>query len=157
MKRLHLTSLFVGFLLSFFLARPAFSATEGHFYGVVESYGGGQLVVHTTKHSTGDWKVGPGTRIEGSIAKYDWVFVELGKGGHVALVRFEERPTGRAGIVKNVHERALTVHSGATMEHWNVTDATLGDTHLEIGDEVSVKVYANHNLAEIAVLKHGVR
>jgi len=157
MKRIHSVSLLAGIILSLFLAGSAFGAGEGHYYGVVESFGSGQLVVRTTQHSTGNWKVGPTTKVEGSIARYDWVFVELGRGGHVALLRLEERPTGRAGVVKEVHNRVLGVHSGNSLEHWNVTDATLGETAVDVGDEVSVKVYGNHNLAEIAVLKHGRR
>jgi hypothetical protein len=143
-------------ILSICLAASAF-ASEGHFYGVVETFGGGELVVRTMHHSTGTWRVGPHTRIEGSIERFDWVSVELGDGGHVRVLRFEERPTDHAGVVEHVHHHELTVHSGNRKETWNVTDATLGETHVEVGDAIWVKMYRNHNLAEIVIHRHDVR
>jgi len=156
MKRIHRASLFTLVILSLFVTGTAFGASNGHYYGVVESYGGGQVVVKTTKHSTGTWTVDASTKVEGSIEKYDWVFVELGQGGHVAVLRFEERPTGHAGVVKQINNHVLTVHSGNSMEHWNLVDSTLGDTAVAVGDEIGCRVYGNHNLAEITIIKHGV-
>ncbi len=159
MKRNHCASFFACVILALSVGASAFGASEGHYYGVVESFDNGQLVVRTTKHSTGNWIVDASTKVEGSIVKYDWVLVELGRGGHAAVLRFEERPTGHSGVVKGVRDHVLTVHSGSKMENWNVTDATLGDgaTRVEVGDEISVKVYRNHNLAELSILRHGVR
>jgi hypothetical protein len=34
---------------------------------------------------------------------------------------------------------------------------TLGDTGVAIGDDIGVKVYSNHNLAYIHIIKHGVQ
>jgi hypothetical protein len=133
-------------------------AAEGHYYGVVESFGGGEVVVKTTKHSTGHWKVDSSTRIDGSIARYDWIFVEMGRGGTAAVLKFEERPTTHVGVVKIIDGVVLSVHSGASIERWNVVETTLGDAAgVAVGDEVSVKVYGNHNLAEVRVLKHGIK
>ena len=42
------------------------------------------------------------------------------------------------------------------MEHWNLVDSTLGDTAVSVGDEIGCRVYGNHNLAEITIIKHGV-
>jgi hypothetical protein len=135
----------------------AAGAGEGHYFGVVESVDGGHLVVRTMKHSTGSWNIDSHTRIEGSIARYDWVSVELGRGSRIAWLRFEERPTSHTGVVREVHNRVLSVHSGRELERWNITDATLGETAVAERDEISVKVYGNHNLAEITILRHGVR
>jgi hypothetical protein len=157
MKRIHHAFIAAFLLLSVFLRGTAFGADNVHYYGVVESYGGGQVVVKTTKHSTGTWTVDSATKVEGSIAKYDWVFVDVSVSGHVAVLRFEQRPTGRAGVVKVIQNRVLTVHSGNSMEKWNVTDSTLGDTAVAVGDEIGCKVYSNRNLAEVTIIKHGVQ
>jgi hypothetical protein len=158
MKRNHATSLFGFFIVFLLLTGSTLRAGESNYYGVVESFGGGEVVVKTTKDSTGHWKIGAATKVEGSIARFDWVLVELGKGGHVAVLRFEERPAGRAGVVKSVADNVLTVHSGANLEKWNLTETTLGEwAGVALGDEVRVKLYGNHNLAEIQIVKHGVK
>jgi hypothetical protein len=157
MKQFKRSSILAFTILSLFLTGTAFGAGDGHYYGVVESYGGGQVVVKTTQHSTGTWTVDSSTKVEGSVAKFDWVFVEVGQGGHVTVLKFEEHPTSRAGVVKSIKDRVLTVHSGNNMENWNVVDTTLGDTGVAVGDEIGCKVYSNHNLAEVTIIKHGVR
>jgi len=157
MKRIKSVSILTVIVLSLFLPGSVFGAGETHYYGVVESYGGGQVVVRTTQHSTGTWSVDAGSKIEGSVAKYDWVFVEVAQSGHVAVLRFEERPTGHAGVVKSVNKRVLSVHSGNGVETWNVVETTLGDPAVAVGDEIACKVYRNHNLAEITIIKHGVK
>jgi len=154
----------IGFLaagiLSLSLAASVARA-EGLFYGRVESYGGGELVVKTTKHSTGHWTVTPETRVTGSIRRGDWVAVELGAGGHIKDLRLEEHPAGRAGVIKKIQGKVLTVHSGPNMETWNLTDETLMDgvaaSDLAVGDEIGAKLYKNHNLAEIRLVKKGVK
>jgi len=139
------------------LFASALRAEEGHYYGIVESFGGGEVVVKTTQHSTGHWKIGPESRIEGSIARFDWVGVQLGRAGFVAVLRFEERPAGRAGVVHGIHGRVLTVRSGSDTETWNLTEETIGAGEgVAVGDEIGARLYRNHNLAEIHVIKHGV-
>ena len=125
--------------------------------GLVESFGGGKIVVKTTSHSTGTWILDVNTKVVGNVAKYDWVTVELGKSGHAALVHFDERPTGESGVVKGIRNRILTIKSGSNFTDWNVTPETLGDTTVAVGDEIKVKIYRNHNLAEITIIKHGVK
>ena len=157
MKHIQRSSILAFVILSLFVTGTAFGAGDSHYYGVVETFAGGQLVVKTTKHSTGTWTVDSTTKVEGSIAKCDWVSVEVAQSGHVAVLKFEERPTGHAGVVKSIKNRVLTVHSGNSMENWNVVETTLGETAVAVGDEIGCKVYGNHNLAEITVIKHGVK
>jgi len=157
MKRNHYASILAFVIASLILAGTAFGADDGHYYGVVESFGGGTVVVKTTKHSTGTWTVDSTTKVEGAVAKYDWVFVEVAQSGHVTLLKFEQRPAGRAGVVKDVKGRVLTVHSGNSMEKWNLVETTLGDTGVAVGDEIGCKVYSNNNLAELTIIKHGVQ
>jgi hypothetical protein len=158
MNRNRRTSLFGFIIACLLLAGANLRAGESTYYGVVESFGGGEVVVKTTKNSTGHWKIAAATTVAGSIARFDWVFVELGRGGHVAVLRFEERPTGHAGVVKAVAGNVLTVHSGTNLENWNLTETTIGEwAGVTVGDEIRVKVYGNHNLAEIQVIKHGVK
>jgi hypothetical protein len=77
--------------------------------------------------------------------------------GHVTALQLEEHPTGHGGVVKAINGVVLTVHSGNSMESWNVVKTTLGDTGVAIGDDIGVKVYSNHNLAYIHIIKHGVQ
>ncbi len=161
MKRMLTKYILPSIALSLFLAGFALCAEEGHYYGVVESYGGGMIVVKTIQKSTGHWKVDSATRVTGSIAHADWVFVEVEKSGHVRVLRFEERPTPHSGVVKEVHGKVLSVHSGQNIEKWNLTETTItsgiSDSDVTVGDQISVKLYKNHNLAEIRLIKRGVK
>jgi hypothetical protein len=71
-----------------------------------------------------------------------------------------EKPAGRSGVVKEVKGEVLLVRSGSGQETWNVTPETMLSGiergQFQKGDEVSAKLYKNHNLAEIALLKRGV-
>ncbi|HET6440503.1 MAG TPA: hypothetical protein VFG59_20755 [Anaeromyxobacter sp.] len=140
------------------LASGSVRAEEGY-YGLVESYGDGLLVVRTTQHSVGHWRVDGTTRVTGSVAPLNWVFVEVERSGHVRLLRSEERPTTHVGVVKAVRGPVLTVRSGNSTENWNVTQETIlpGPSDFAVGDEVAVHVYRNHNLAEVRILKRGVK
>jgi len=131
------------------------------FYGTVESYGGGTIVVHTTKHSVGTWKTDGTTKITGAIEALDWVFVDVETSGHVRTLRMEEKPTQHSGVVKEVKGKVLAVHSGPNMENWNLTETTIMNgiaaADVAVGDEIGVRLYKNHNLAEVKLIKHGVK
>ena len=148
-------------LLALALAGSASSAPPGHYYGVVESFGGGEVVLRTTQHSTGHWRVDGSTRVTGAVMAWDWAFVEVEPSGHVKVLRSEEHATPRSGVVKEVHGNVLTDHSGNAMERWNLVETTLasgvepGDLHP--GDAVGVKVFKNHNLAEVRLVKRGAQ
>lgn len=47
------------------------------------------------------------------------------------------------------------------MEKWNLTETTLTEgisaSEVTLGDQIGVKLYKNHNLAEIRVIKRGVK
>jgi len=134
-------------------------ADDGY-YGTVESFDGSQLVMKTTKHSTGHWKVDGATRLAGSVQAGDWVYAFVATSGHVNTLRYEERPTPHAGVIQNIHNQVLTVHSGPNIETWNLKETTLFDgvtaSGLQVGDEIGVKLYKNHNLATLRVIKTGV-
>jgi aspartate 1-decarboxylase len=55
----------------------------------------------------------------------------------------------------------LSVHSGSKVENWNLMETTLlngvAAADLQVGDEIGVKLYKNHNLAELRVIKSGVK
>ena len=157
MKKITPTSLFAFSILSLFVMGSALPAAANQYNGVVESFGGGQVVVKTTQGSTGTWKVDHATQVTGAIREYDWVSVEVENSGHVTALQLEEHPAGHGGVVKAINGVVLTVHSGNSMESWNVVKTTLGDTGVAIGDDIGVKVYSNHNLAYIHIIKHGVQ
>ena len=160
MKQMHSMRLFVSMIVSLLLTCTAIRAQERG-YGVVESYGRGMVVVRTNQKSTGHWKIDSATRITGSIAPGDWVFVEVERSGHVSILRFEERPTAHSGVVKEIQGKILSVRSGSSTERWNLAETTIASgisaSEIQVGDEVAVKVYKNHNLAEIRVIKHGIK
>jgi hypothetical protein len=81
------------------------------------------------------------------------------KSGHVTSLQLEEHPTLHGGVVKAISGNGvvLTVHSGPNMESWNKVETTLGDRDVAVGDEIGVKVYSNHNLAYVQIIKHGVK
>jgi len=143
-----------------FLALSLAAHADDIYYGTVESFDGGQLVLKTTKHSTGHWKVDGATHLEGSVQAGDWVFANVATSGHIATLRFEERPTPHAGIIQKIHNQVLIVHSGPNIETWNLKETTLLDgvtqSDLKAGDEIGVKLYKNHNLATLRVVKTGV-
>jgi hypothetical protein len=130
------------------------------FYGTVESIDDSSVVVKTTKHSTDHGKIDADTKTIGSIKVGDWVFLEVKSSGHVKTLKLEERPAGRAGVIKEIHGIVLTVHSANRIEKWNLVETTLLDDvargDLSPGDEIGAKLYKNHNLAELRVIKHGV-
>jgi hypothetical protein len=138
----------------------AAQAAEGSYYGTVEGFDGNQVVIKTTKHSTGHWKMDAATHQEGSFQTGDWVFAEIEASGHVRVLRFEERPTTHAGVIQKIHNQVLTVHSGPNLETWNLKETTLLEgvaaADLQVGDELGAKLYKNHNLATLRVIKTSV-
>lgn len=155
---------FVALCLTTFLSFSLFASVaraDDHFYGTVEGFGGGNIIVKTTKHSTGHWTIDAATEKTGSIEVGDWVFVEVETSGHLKVLRFEERPTPHAGVIQKIHKNVLSVHSGSDIVNWNLTETTIlnGVTRadLNVGDEIGVKLYKNHNLAELRVVKSGVK
>ena len=153
-------AVFAAAALSFFLVQSAARA-DGEYYGTVESFDGGAVVIKTTKHSTGHWKVDDTTKVNQPVREADWVFVKVETSGHVTDLRFEERPTPHSGVIEKIHDNVLTVHSGPNIEHWNLMETTILDgvarADLAVGDEIGVKLYKNHNLAKIRVIKSGVK
>jgi hypothetical protein len=160
MKKMTPTSLFAFSILSLCVMGSALSAAETLYYGNVESYGGGQIVVKTTQHSTGTWKVDSATTVTGSVHKWNWVSAMVETSGHVQVLKVEESPTGHSGIVKAINGVVLSVMSGNAMENWNRVETTLGDgcspSDVAVGDVIGVELYKNHNLAAIRIIKHGV-
>jgi hypothetical protein len=159
-SQFRLVALFWAAILSCFLAASAARADE-NFYGTVESFGGGTVVLKTTKHSTGHWTIDATTKRTSSIEAGDWVFVEVETSGHLKTLRFEERPTPHAGVIQKIHDQVLSVHSGSDIENWNLKQTTIlngvSRADLQVGDEIGVKLYKNHNLAELRVIKSGVK
>ena len=155
-RNLRLAACFAAALLAVSLTAGA----EEGYYGTVETFDGSQLVLKTTKHSTGHWKVDGATHLEGSARAGDWVYAFVTGSGHVNTLRFEERPTPHAGVIQKIHNQELTVHSGPNLETWNLKETTLFDgvrlSDLQVGDEIGVKLYKNHNLATLRVIKTGV-
>lgn len=149
---------FAGFAAAF-LTLSVTAYAEPH-YGTVESFDGSQIVIKTLKHSTGHWKVDGHTKREGSIETADWVFADVTTSGHVTTLRLEDRPTPHAGVIEKIHDHVLTVHSGSKTETWNVNEAALLDNvteaDLQPGEEIGVKMYKNHNLATLRVVKAAV-
>lgn len=144
------------------LGNLAAARAENGFYGTVESINGDQLVIKTTKHSTGHWKLDNAAQQESSAVQTgDWIFVDVEDTGHIKGLRFEERPTPHAGVIQNIHGQVLTVHSGPNIEKWNLKETTLLDGvaagDLQPGDEIGVKLYKNHNLATLKVVKAGAK
>lgn len=133
---------------------------DNGYYGRVEGFEGDRIVIHTTAHSTGHWKLdGNTTRENGGVEVNDWVHVSVSESGHVEVLRFEERPVQRAGVIRKLHGNVLTIHSGSDVDTWNVMDTTrlngLVVSDLQPGDEIGFKTYKNHNLATIWMIKAG--
>jgi hypothetical protein len=141
------------------LSAMAVYAQAKGYYGVVQSYGEGSIVI-VMAHSTGHWTVDSSTRITGAIAVADWVYADVATSVHVIALRMEERPAGRAGVVKEVRGEVLVVRSGNGQETWNVTPETMLNGiergQFQPGDAVTAKLYKNHNLAELTLTKRGV-
>ena len=139
-------------------ALSAYADTNG--YGLVESYGNGQVVIRM-ENATGTWTVDKETRISGSIAVADWVSFNVATSGHVRSLKVEEVPAGRSGVVKEVRGIVLVVRSGNGQETWNVTPLTILNGidrgQFQPGDEIGAKLYKNHNLAELTHIKRGVK
>ena len=142
------------------LFAPLATRADSTYYGRVESFDGSHLVLKTTQHSTGNWTIDPKTHCEGSVQAGDWVFADVETSGHVKILRFEERPTAHVGVIQKIHDRVLTVHSGPNIENWNLKETTLLDgvaqADLRPGDEIAVKLYKNHNIATLKVVRSGV-
>jgi len=77
------------------------------------------------------------------------------------VLRVEERPTGHAGVIQSIHDHVLSVHSGPNIENWNIMETTIMNgaarSEVKAGDEIGVKLYRNHNLAELRVIRSGAR
>lgn len=161
--RLKIAGFWVADLLSLLIciAIPTVCFADNGYYGVVESYGNGEVVIRTTAHSRGTWQVNSATRIIGGITAGDWVFAQVLTTGHVATLRFEERPTVHSGVVVGVDGNVLSVRSGNGTEQWNVVETTslsgVERGTLRRGDQISVKRYGNHNLAELKLINRDVR
>ena len=131
-------------------------------YGLVESFGGGRIVVRL-ENSTGTWTVDQATRITGGIGVADWVYVSVETSGHVRSIKVEEVPTSHSGVVKEVNGNGnvLLVRSGNDQESWNVTPLTMMEGidrgQFQPGDEIAVRLYRNHNLAVLKLIKRGVK
>jgi hypothetical protein len=136
------------------------SSADRGYYAVVAYYAGGTIEIRTTAHSVGHWRVDGATRIVGGIAQGDWVFADVEPSGHVHFLRFEERPTVRSGVVVEVQGAALFVRSGTGAEEWNVVETTaligIAPGQFRRGDHIGVKLYRNHNLAELQLIQRDV-
>ena len=147
-------------LLLAVIAIPKECFADTGYYGVVESYGNGEVVIRTTAHSRGTWQIDGATRIAGGIAPGDWVFAEVLTSGHVTTLRFEERPTGHSGVITKINGDVLLVRSGNGTEQWNVVDTTglsgVERGGLRRGDQIGVKLYKNRNLAELKLINRDV-
>jgi len=143
------------------LLLAAVARADEQFYGSVESFDGSSLVVKTTKHSTGHWKMDANSRVTGAVETADWISVHVAASGHVISLAVEEHPTPHAGVIKEIKGNVLRVHSGPDLVNWNLADTTqLADVKradLAVGDEIGVKLYKNHNLATLRVIKTGVK
>jgi len=157
---MNIKRLFVPIACAAFLAAAAGVFADVTGYGLVESFGGGKIVVRL-EHSTGTWTVDQATKITGGVGVADWVYVSVETSGHVRSVKVEEVPTSHAGVVKEVNGVVLLVRSGNGQESWNVTPLTMMDGidrgQLQPGDEISVRLYRNHNLAVLKLIKRGVK
>jgi hypothetical protein len=147
-------------VLSFALILTAPAAAEMTGYGIVKSYGEGRIVI-VLAHSTGTWRVDEKSVVKGPMAPGDWVYVEVETSGHIKLLRWEETPAPRAGVVKEVHGNILVVRSGNGEETWNVTPETILNGiergQFQPGDGIGAKLYKNHNLAELTLNKRGIK
>ncbi len=142
----------------FLAALGAYADVTG--YGLVESFGSGQIVVRM-QNSVGHWTVDKNTRITGGVEAPDWVYVDVETSGHVKILRVEEVPAQRGGVVKEVRGIVLVVRSGNGEETWNVTPLTMLDGidrgQFQPGDEIAARLYKNHNLASVRLIKRGVK
>jgi hypothetical protein len=140
-----------------FLSSIAYADTKGY-YGVVEAYGGGKVVIRTKEKSVGTWTVDTKTKVTGKVQVDDWVYADVETSGHVVKLKSEEHATGHAGVVKSVKGNVLTVESANTSVTWNMTPETafrgVERDAIKAGDNISTKIYKNHNLAEITFIKH---
>ena len=155
----HLRHLLSASAVVILTASVVYGQAKGY-YGVVQSYGDGAIVI-VMANSTGHWAVDSKTHITGAIAVADWVYADVATSGHVNVLKFEERPAGRSGVVKEVRGIVLLVRSGNGQETWNVTPETMltgiERGQFQPGDEISAKLYKNHNLAEVTLIKRGVK
>ena len=130
--------------------------TKGY-YGVVESYGDGKVVIRTKEKSVGTWTVDAKTKVEGKVEADDWVHADVEPSGHITKLVSEEHATAYAGVIEGVKGNVLTVKSANESRSWNLTPETAvrGAERgaLKAGDNIKAKVYKNHNLAEVMFVK----
>ncbi|MDR3415102.1 MAG: hypothetical protein P4L83_02855 [Nevskia sp.] len=130
------------------------------YYGVVDSYADGSVTIRTTGHSTGHWQVDRASHLNGGPSPGDWVYADVDGSGHVDTLRIEEHPIGHTGVVWQVHGGTLTVRSGNGLETWNMVETTtvsgVDRSLFAVGDEVALRGYSNHNLADVRLIKRGV-
>jgi hypothetical protein len=138
----------------------ASAAGDERTYGTLESHSAGSLVVRT-KTSVGHWKMDAASKVNGQLAPFAWVFVDVEQNGHVKSLKVEEAPTARTGVIKQIEKNVVVVRSGSSDERWNLVPTTyfadLDRSSLRPGDELAARTYKNHNLAEVRRLKSGVK
>ena len=130
-------------------------------YGILQSFGNGQVVIRLADQSTGNWTIDKSTRVTGGLQATAWVYVDVEPSGHVKALRVEEVAAQRGGVVKQVKGIVLVVKSGSGEETWNVTPITIlqgiDAGRFQPGDEIAARLYKNHNLAEVRLIKRGVK
>ena len=143
----------------FLLAAGAWADVTG--YGILQSFGNGQLFIRLSDQSTGNWTYDKNTHITGGMQATDWVYVDVEPSGHVKTLRVEEVAAQRGGVVKQVKGNVLMVKSGSAEENWNVTPITILQGieagQFQPGDEIAARLYKNHNLAEVRLIKRGMK
>ena len=127
------------------------------YYGVVDSYSGDQVTIRTDATSFGHWLVDQSTHLDGAPVPGDWVYADVDAAGHVSTLHILEHPVGYSGVVRSIRNTTLVVQSGQRTYQWNLAETTslqgVDPAKLAPGDEVAVKVYRNHNLAELRLVK----
>jgi hypothetical protein len=143
------------------LVLGAASAGAKHFYGTVESFKDGALVVRTTDRSTDHSRVDGSTLVSGKIERFDWVSIEIETSGHARSVKVEEHATSHVGVIKEIKGDVLYVRSGNDTLNWNLKETTIltdiSRDDLKPGDEIGAKLYKNRNMAEVRLIKSGVK
>jgi hypothetical protein len=144
------------FVVSMGSAMPRAGADELK-YGVVVSFDGHVAVIRT-QNSEGHWRVDGTTAVSGPIQTNDWVAADVETSGHLKSLRSEMHATPMTGVVKTVKGEVLAIASGTSTQNWNVVPTT-GVTGVEKGaispgDELSLDVYSNHNIASLRFIRH---
>ena len=138
-------------------ASPTAADDSKGYYGVVEAYGGGEIVIRTTANSVGHWKIDDKTVVRGEVRVSDWVGAQVELSGRVRFLSFQDRPAPRSGIIQAVDGSALTVRSGTGAEKWFLVATTgyhgVERGRLRAGDEIGALLYKSRNLAEVTLIK----